>query len=75
MSLTVQPRRTPLRVTAVRGLGAIATRLMELGFIEGAHVEILGQAPLGGPLQLRVGGSVLSVRRCDADLVDAAIAR
>lgn len=45
-------------------------RLMELGLIEGAEVELLGRAPLGDPIQIRLGDCTLSLRRAEAELVD-----
>jgi Fe2+ transport system protein FeoA len=47
-------------------------RLMEMGLIEGARVEVLGRAPLGDPLHLRLGDYELSLRREEAQLVDIA---
>ncbi len=53
------------RVTGLRGLPeALAERLLELGFEEGAEVEALHRAPLGGdPLAVRVDGAVVALRR------------
>jgi len=43
---------------------------MEMGLIEGARVEVLGCAPLGDPLHVRLGDYELSLRREEAALVD-----
>jgi Fe2+ transport system protein FeoA len=45
-------------------------RLMEMGLIEGACVEVVGRAPLGDPLHVRLGDYELSLRREEAELVD-----
>jgi len=45
-------------------------RLMEMGLIEGARVEVLGRAPLGDPLHVRLGDYELSLRSDEAALVD-----
>jgi ferrous iron transport protein A len=45
---------------------------MEMGLVEGAQVEVLGRAPLGDPLHLRLGDYELSLRCDEADLVDVA---
>ena len=47
-------------------------RLMEMGLIEGACVEVVGRAPLGDPLHLRLGDYELSLRRAEAELIDIA---
>lgn len=43
---------------------------MELGVIEGAEVQVVRRAPLGDPLQVRVGDFDLSLRHSDAELID-----
>ncbi len=40
-------------------------RLLELGFIRGARVVWVRQAPLGDPVQLRLGRTDLALRRAD----------
>lgn len=44
-------------------------RLYALGLVPGAQITRLRTAPLGDPLQVRVGGSSLSIRACDATAV------
>ena len=42
-------------------------RLLELGFVEGAHVEILHEGPLGrDPIAVRVNGTTIALRRREA---------
>ena len=40
-------------------------RLLELGFVRGAKVLVVRRAPLGDPVELRVGSSDLALRRAD----------
>jgi len=54
------------RVRAVRGDPALVQRLGELGVFEGEILELLGVAPLGDPIEIRVGDSRLSLRREEA---------
>lgn len=45
----------------------IERRLLELGFVEGASVEILHEGPLGGdPIAVRVNGCTIALRRREA---------
>ncbi|KPK16878.1 MAG: hypothetical protein AMJ62_03795 [Myxococcales bacterium SG8_38] len=44
----------------------IARRLMEMGLLPGTEVRVIRLAPLGDPLELRVRGYALSVRRAEA---------
>lgn len=70
MSLARTPLAHPVRVVRVRDTGPVCYRLMEMGFIEGAEVRVLGRAPLGDPLRIRLGDYELSVRACEAELVE-----
>ncbi|MBN2445258.1 MAG: ferrous iron transport protein A [Phycisphaerae bacterium] len=69
MSLASVPNRRCVRITGVRH-GGMSCRLMEMGLITGAEVRVLRRAPLGDPLQIRVGDCELAVRASDADLID-----
>ena len=58
------------QVVALRGEPALVQRLMEMGMLEGDAVELLAVAPLGDPLEVRLGDYRLSLRRADAALVE-----
>lgn len=52
------------RVCGLSGLAAaVAERLLELGFDDGARVEVLHRAPMGDPVAVRVDGSTVALRR------------
>jgi ferrous iron transport protein A len=53
-------------VLAVTGEPAVVQRLYEFGLLEGERVELLAVAPLGDPIELRVGGSRISLRKSEA---------
>jgi len=45
----------------------IETRLLELGFVEGASVEILHQGAFGGdPIAVRIANTTIALRRREA---------
>lgn len=44
----------------------ISRRLMEMGLLPGTRIRVIRLAPLGDPLELRVRGYALSVRRAEA---------
>ena len=74
MLLASVPLGTRFRVTGVQTSSPLALRLMEMGLIEGAQGQLLRRAPLGDPMQLRVGDYELSLRAADAALIDVAAA-
>ncbi len=45
------------------------TRVMEMGLLPGTTVEVLRLAPLGDPMDLRVRGYRLSIRKAEASRV------
>ena len=66
LSLDKLPFGVRARVVAVRGSGAIARRLMEMGIVPGAPVRVIKAAPLGDPIEVRVRGYHLALRRTEA---------
>jgi len=54
------------RITAIQGGDALVQRLMEMGLLENEEVEVVGLAPLGDPLEIRLGDYRLSLRRGEA---------
>ena len=60
-------------VAEVIGEDALVQRLMEMGLLEGAEIEVLGFAPLGDPMEVRLGDYRLSLRRSEAARVTVAL--
>jgi Fe2+ transport system protein FeoA len=54
------------RVETLEGDDALAQRLMEMGLLEGAELELIRFAPLGEPVEVRLGDYFLSLRRREA---------
>lgn len=60
---------TGARVVAVGGEGPVARRLMEMGVVPGAPVRVIKSAPLGDPIEIRVRGYHLALRRSEAKTI------
>jgi ferrous iron transport protein A len=54
------------RIHGVDGAAALQQRLLEMGLTPGTEVEVVRFAPLGDPMEIRVRGYYLSLRRADA---------
>lgn len=67
-------RGQPLVVGEVLGDDALAERLRVSGMWPGALVELLGTAPLGGPMLFKLHGFRLALRRNEAERVTANLA-
>jgi ferrous iron transport protein A len=50
------------KVVEVGGTAEVRRRLLEMGFCNGASVEVLRRAPLGDPIAFKVRGYCLSLR-------------
>jgi len=73
MTLTELPVGCAARVISVNGGGRVAHRLMEMGVIPGIPVEVVKTAPFGDPIEVRVRGYSLAMRRSEADGVEVSL--
>src|SRR5205085_1642178 len=53
-------------IMEVEGGDALGQRLLEMGLLEGEPVEVLGFAPFGDPMEVRLRDYRLSLRRREA---------
>ena len=60
------PLGSRCRVLGVVGAPAIRRRLLEMGLCTGTEIDVLRRAPLGDPLEVRLRGYLLSLRRDQA---------
>src|SRR5438874_13703833 len=60
-------------ITGVEGGDALGQRLLEMGLLEGEPVEVLGFAPFGDPMEVRLRDYRLSLRRREASRVSVEI--
>jgi len=58
------------RVTAINGGGPVMRRLMEMGIVPGVAVQVVKAAPFGDPIEVRVRGYSLAMRRNEADSIE-----
>jgi ferrous iron transport protein A len=58
------------RIRRHRAHGAIRQRLLDLGFVPNAEIEMVRCATLGDPLEMRVGDYYVTLRKREADLID-----
>ncbi|MGO5114825.1 FeoA family protein [Candidatus Avoscillospira sp. LCP25S3_F1] len=53
-------------ITAVGGEGPLRCRLLDMGLIPGTAVTVRKVAPMGDPMELRLRGYELTLRKADA---------
>ena len=49
--------------------GAVCQRLLEMGITRGTTVEVVRFAPLGDPIDIKVRGYHLSLRKQEAEII------
>ena len=59
-----------VKVAKLNGSGALKRRIMDMGITKGTAISVRKLAPLGDPMELRVRGYELSLRKCDAELIE-----
>ncbi len=70
MNLTNLPIGTRATVVAINGNNAITRRLMEMGVVPGVSVRVVKSAPFGDPLEIRLRGYNLAMRKSEADSIE-----
>lgn len=70
ISLTDLPAGMPARVTSVKDSTTISRRLLEMGVIPGVEVQVVKAAPFGDPIEVRVRGYSLAMRKNEADSIE-----
>lgn len=59
-----------VKVIKLGGDGAVKRRIMDMGITKGAEIFIRKVAPLGDPIEVKVRGYELSLRKADAQYIE-----
>jgi len=54
------------RIVKIGGTGSIRRRLLDMGLVSGSDIEMERVAPLGDPIEIKVKGYNLSLRKEEA---------
>ena len=69
----VMPKLCCRIISAAENQPDFQSRLYTLGLYPGAEVSVLHIAPLGDPLQVKIGNTLLSIRKQEAVMVEVEI--
>lgn len=61
---------TKAKVVGVAGTGPVTKRLMEMGIVPGVWVRVVKTAPFGDPIEIRLRGYNLAMRRTEAESIE-----
>ena len=60
-------------VEALKGQGNIQHRLVDMGVVKGSHITVVKVAPLGDPVEVKVKGTALALRKNEAAMISVAV--
>lgn len=69
-SLREVPCGQTVTVVKICGEGALKRRIMDMGITKGAKIFVRKVAPLGDPVEVKVRGYELSLRKSDAEMIE-----
>lgn len=61
------------QVVKLHGEGAVKRRIMDMGITKGVQIFVRKVAPLGDPMEVRVRGYELSLRKDDANMIEVTV--
>jgi ferrous iron transport protein A len=59
-----------IRITSLNLEGVMRRRLLDLGFVVGAMVEVMRKSPLGDPIAFRVSQTTIALRREESSKIE-----
>ena len=59
-----------VKVVKLHGAGAVKRRIMDMGITKGVEIYVRKVAPLGDPVEVKVRGYELSIRKADAEMIE-----
>lgn len=62
-------------VKKVHGEGNLRRRILDMGILRGAELEMIKRAPLGDPIEVKVRGYDLSLRQSESSLVEVEVVK
>jgi ferrous iron transport protein A len=70
IDLASLPNKAKAVIAGIHGEGALQQKFLDMGFIPGVEIEKVRSAPLFDPIEVRVLGYNVTLRRQEAQLVE-----
>ena len=58
-----------VKVKKIEGTGAVRRRIMDMGITKGSEIYVRKVAPLGDPIEVKIRGYELTLRKYDAEMI------
>lgn len=73
MFLTDIQDKQKARIIAIQGASDIKMRLIDMGVVKGAVIEVVRKAPLGDPIEIKIKNFYLSLRKSEAQNIEVEV--
>jgi len=70
MSLNDAKEGTRVKVVNLNAKGKLLYKLLDMGLIQGSTIEIIREAPLYDPMELKIHDYNLMLRKSEANLIE-----
>ena len=70
MKLSEAKKGEKVKILSIGNRGGTTRRMVEMGVTRGSAVEVTGVAPFGDPIDVRIRGYQLSLRKEEAEAVE-----
>ena len=57
------------RIVSIGGSGATRRRIMDMGLVPGSGIETIRRAPMGDPIEFKIRGYMISLRKEEAEKI------
>ncbi|RBQ29673.1 FeoA family protein [Aliarcobacter vitoriensis] len=70
MLLNEVKEKSKVKVIKLNAQGKLLYKLLDMGFVEGTILEIIREAPLYDPMELKIHNYNLTLRKSEANLIE-----
>lgn len=70
MKLSQLKPKNRAKIKKISGSGGVLRRILDMGCVNGTVVEVIKVAPLGDPIEIKVKGYNLSLRKNEAGKIE-----
>jgi len=64
---------TIVKIQKINATGKLMSKLLDMGFVNGADIEVIREAPLFDPMELKVHNYFISLRKSEAALIEVGV--
>ncbi|AXX87614.1 FeoA family protein [Malaciobacter marinus] len=61
------------KIKKIRTDGKLLRRLLDMGFVMNSEIEVIREAPLFDPMELKIQNYYISIRKSEASLIEVKI--